>query len=101
MIVLILDAKGSIDRPRLHLLTATVFANQNAKGDSAQMSNDLEDAALVASLEREASLTPGILARLLALEVDFPDLNGRGVRRNLYRAIEDLLDAAADRTEAP
>lgn len=63
------------------------------------MTNRLQDEELIASLESEAGIGPGLLSRLLALETDFPDLNARGARRELYRVLESVLDAEADRSE--
>ena len=63
------------------------------------MPKRLQDGKLVAELEKEAGLAPGLLGPLLALEADCPDLNARGERKQLYRAIEKLLDAAADEAE--
>ncbi len=60
------------------------------------MVNRLQDGELVASLERNSGLEPGLLARLLALETDFPDLNARGQRRELLRTLSEIMDAAAD-----
>jgi hypothetical protein len=62
--------------------------------------NELHDGELVASLERDAGLKPGLLATLLALESDFPDLNARGQRRELLRTLSEIMDTAADDTEA-
>lgn len=64
------------------------------------MANQLHDGELVASLEREAGLKPGLLASLLALETEFPDLNARGQRRELLRTLSEIMDAAADGTDA-
>lgn len=63
--------------------------------------NRLQDEDLVASLELGAGITPGLLVQLLSLEADFPDLNARGARRELFRTVETILDADADRTDAP
>ena len=65
------------------------------------MANHLQDEELIASLESEAGIAQGLLSRLLSLEADFPDLNARGARRELYRAVESLLDGEADRSETP
>ncbi|MCG6116283.1 MAG: hypothetical protein MEQ84_13920 [Mesorhizobium sp.] len=64
------------------------------------MPNQLHDSELVASIERDAGLEPGMLASLLALETEFPDLNARGQRRELLRTLSEIMDAAADGTEA-
>ena len=64
------------------------------------MADRLQDEELVAALERDAGLEPGLLARLLRLEDTFPDLNARGSRRDLYRSLAAILDAAADRGAA-
>ncbi len=61
------------------------------------MPDQLQDDDLIAALEREAGLEPGLLRRLLALEAEFPDLNMRGARRDLYRSLAAILDAEADR----
>lgn len=63
------------------------------------MSHQVQDQELVAELEQAAGLPSGLLARLLALEDDFPDLNARGERKELYRALEEIVDAAADEAE--
>ena len=60
------------------------------------MSYRSQDEELVAKLEHKAGLAPGLLARLLALEAEFPDLNARGQRRELLRSVAVILDAAAD-----
>lgn len=55
---------------------------------------------LVENLEREAGLAPGLLARLLALESSFPNLNARGQRRELLRTVSRVMDEAADDARA-
>lgn len=63
------------------------------------MSHQAQDQELIAGLEQTAGLAPGLLALLLALEGDFPDLSARGERKQLYRALEEIVDAAADETK--
>jgi hypothetical protein len=55
---------------------------------------------LIAEVEHEAGLTPGLLASLIALENQFPDLNARGVRQDILRRVAEILDPAADRMDA-
>lgn len=64
------------------------------------MPGRLQHDELVESLEREAGLEPGLLARLLALESSFPNLSARGQRRELLRTVSRIMDEAADRARA-
>lgn len=99
----LLDGAAHLDdksAPDGHLRNAAVDASQGRRGWG-RVTNYLQDQELITSLESEAGIAPGLLSRLLSLETDFPDLNARGARRELYRAVEGVLDAEADRSKTP
>ena len=57
------------------------------------------DEDFVLALEQEAGLPAELLSQVLELESDFPDLDARGARKSLQRALAQILDNAADRIE--
>lgn len=84
---------SEFDLEKSAIALARRFGRGFAEGDGVPLRED--DRALLDDAAAEREINPALVAGVLALEQEFPDLNAWGVKPALKRRLEELIVAAA------